>query len=73
MSPKRKSIWLPIISKFRRLLASWKKNILIGGRVVLINSVMFVLPLYQMSIYCMPKTVLKEINVLLNGFFMGCN
>lgn len=46
-NPRRRGTWNPVIEKVRSRLASWKgRNLSIGGRVTLINSVLNSLPLY---------------------------
>ncbi|KAJ0680602.1 putative RNA-directed DNA polymerase [Helianthus annuus] len=52
----RISNWQPVYDIFRSRLATWKVHLLsIGGRVVLIKSVMKSLPNYYFSIYKAPK------------------
>jgi hypothetical protein len=46
-NPRRKSTWLPIIESMNKRLGVWNgRNLSIGGRVTLINSVLSSLPLY---------------------------
>ncbi|XP_039122026.1 uncharacterized protein LOC120258641 [Dioscorea cayenensis subsp. rotundata] len=53
----RKQDWEGIITKIRRRLSSWKvKQLSIGGRLMLVNSVLFALPTtYWMSIFRLPS------------------
>lgn len=60
-NPRRASTWKPVIDKFKSRLTRWKgRNLSIGGRVTLINSVLSVLPLYFFSFYKAPKKVIDN-------------
>jgi hypothetical protein len=61
-NPRRRATWIPIIESMRNRLNTWKgRNLSIGGRVTLINSVLSSLPLYFFSIYKAPSCVIKEL------------
>jgi hypothetical protein len=58
VSPSRLHIidWLPLEEKSKKRLAAWKGgNMFIAGRSTLINSSLNNAPVYQMSIYLLPK------------------
>ncbi|KAJ6860028.1 hypothetical protein NC651_036381 [Populus alba x Populus x berolinensis] len=46
-------------------LSSWKGRLLsMVWRAVLIKSVLIVIPLYYMSMFCIPKTIAQKITVM---------
>ncbi|GJV27295.1 putative RNA-directed DNA polymerase, eukaryota, reverse transcriptase zinc-binding domain protein [Tanacetum coccineum] len=58
----RISNWQTLIDQFHMRLSSWKANLLsIGGRLMLIKSVLVSLGIYYLSIYKAPEIVLKEL------------
>ncbi|GJY15140.1 hypothetical protein Tco_0385562 [Tanacetum coccineum] len=64
--------WLPIIRKFSSKLADWKVRLLsVGGRLSLIKSVLGNLPTYYMSLYLMPSSIQKKLEMMRNKFFIG--
>jgi hypothetical protein len=55
--------WKIIEEKFQKKLSSWKGKLLsVGGRLVLINSVLTSLAMYMLSFFEIPKGVLKKLN-----------
>nr|GEW35503.1 RNA-directed DNA polymerase, eukaryota, reverse transcriptase zinc-binding domain protein [Tanacetum cinerariifolium] len=59
-SMSRKLAWADTVQKLRSRLSKWKvKTLSIGGRLTLLKSVLGASPLYNMSIYKVPKGVLK--------------
>ena len=53
----------------RRRLALWKRQYLSkGGRITLIKSTLSNIPLYQMSVFRMPKSVARRIEKLQRDF-----
>lgn len=66
--PKRQD-WEGLIFKIRKRLSSWKvKHLSFGGRLTLINSVIFAIPTYWMSLFRLPCWVIKEINRIWRDF-----
>nr|GFB66415.1 RNA-directed DNA polymerase, eukaryota [Tanacetum cinerariifolium] len=58
----------------RSRLSKWKvKTLSIGGRLTLLKSVLDASPLYNMSIYKVPKGVLKEMEAIWCNFFNGAD
>jgi hypothetical protein len=54
--------WLTVEERFEKRLSCWKgKNLLLGGRLSLFNSVLSSLPMYMMSFFSIPKGVLKSL------------
>lgn len=61
-NPRKIEMWKEVINDVRRCLEKWRGRFLsIGGRVMLINSVLNTVSLYLLSFYRFPKKVLKEI------------
>ncbi|GJT91395.1 RNA-directed DNA polymerase, eukaryota [Tanacetum coccineum] len=59
-SMSRHKAWDDIIHKLTSRLSNWKaKTLSIGGRLTLLKSVLGASPIYSMSIYKVPKGVLK--------------
>jgi hypothetical protein len=51
-------------------LSSWKgKYLSVGGRLVLINSVLSSLPMFMLSFFEIPKCVLEKIDYFRSRFF----
>lgn len=51
VSPRLNSSWKDVIEKVRKRLASWKRRYLsFGGRIVLIKSVLFSLPIFYVIV-----------------------
>ncbi|GJS20669.1 RNA-directed DNA polymerase, eukaryota, partial [Tanacetum coccineum] len=58
----RHKAWDDVVLKLRTRLSKWKaKTLSIGGRLTLLKSVLGASPLYTMSIFKVPKGVLKHI------------
>lgn len=71
-NPRGVSTWQPIIDSIKIRLNSWKsRQLSIGGRVTLINSVLSSLPLYLFPFYKAPKKVIGEIVKLQRRFLWG--
>ncbi|GJW32292.1 hypothetical protein Tco_0052324 [Tanacetum coccineum] len=68
----RLQTWNDVTSKIMSRLSRWKlKTLSIGGRLTLLKSVLSSTPLYQMSIFKVPKGVLKNLESLRCKFFHG--
>ncbi|XP_073260583.1 uncharacterized protein [Populus alba] len=71
-NPKRISTWKPVLYQIRGRLNSWKGRLLsLAGRTILIKSVISAIPLYYMSIFCIPKTVAHKITAMQAWFLWG--
>ena len=70
---KATSVWDGVEEKVRRRLALWKHQYIIpkGGRIILIKSTMTSMPLYQMSLFRMPKLVARRLEKLPRDFLWG--
>lgn len=55
--------WLPLDEKLLKRLDGWKGNTLsIGGRLTLIMACLSNIPIYYMSMYLLPKTIIKRMD-----------
>ena len=71
-NPNRISTWKPVLSQIRRRLNFGKGRLLsIAGRAILIKSVISAIPLYYMSIFCIPKAVAHKIITMQSQFLWG--
>jgi hypothetical protein len=53
--------WQVIKNRIEKKLSGWKEKLLsVGGRLVLINSVLSSLPIFMMSFFELPKGVLQK-------------
>nr|GEV35673.1 RNA-directed DNA polymerase, eukaryota, reverse transcriptase zinc-binding domain protein [Tanacetum cinerariifolium] len=67
------SIGCSIMDKYFRYLGVKVKTLSIGGRLTLLKSVLGASPIYNMSIYKVPKGVLKTMESIRNSFFNGAD
>ncbi|KAJ0797670.1 putative RNA-directed DNA polymerase [Helianthus annuus] len=66
--------WEPIIEVFQKRLSGWKSRVLsIGGRVVLIKSVLESLPVYYFSLFKVPVMVKNKLEAMIKRFLWGGN
>ena len=66
---KALSTWDGVEERMRRRLALWKRQYLSkDGRITLIKSTLASIPIYQMSIFRMPKSVIKRLEKLQRDF-----
>ena len=71
-NPSRLVFWEPLISRIRSRLSGWKsKHLSLGGRLVLLKSVLSSLPVYALSFFKAPSGIVSSIESILNNFFGG--
>lgn len=71
---KSKGIWNRVVKKCEKKLVSWKSQYLsLGGRLILINSVLDAMPTYMMSLFPMHASVVKRLDVLRKNFMWQGN
>lgn len=67
-------IWKPLVDKVTDILYLWKqKTLSIGGRITLIKSVLGSLPLYYMSLYHAPISVINSLKRIRRDFCWGAS
>ncbi|GKB35851.1 RNA-directed DNA polymerase, eukaryota [Tanacetum coccineum] len=70
----RYKAWDDVVLKLKTRLSKWKaKTLSIGGRLTLLKSVLGASPLYNMSIFKVPKGVLKVMESIRSNFFKGAS
>ncbi|GAU23391.1 hypothetical protein TSUD_334390 [Trifolium subterraneum] len=71
-NPRRMSTWEPLVERIRKKLNSWgNKHISLGGRLVLINSVLNSIPIFYLSFMKMPAQVIKKVTRIQRDFLWG--
>jgi hypothetical protein len=62
--------WNVLLERIEKKLSSWKgKHLSVGGRLVLINSVLTSLPMFMMSFFEIPQVILRKLDYLRSRFF----
>nr|GFA10581.1 RNA-directed DNA polymerase, eukaryota [Tanacetum cinerariifolium] len=68
----RHNAWGSTVDKLRSRLSKWKvKTLSIGGRLTLLKAVFGASPLYNMSIFKVPKGILNSMEAIRSKFFNG--
>ena len=66
------SVWDGVEERVRRRLALWKPQYISKGRkITLIKSTMASMPIYQMSLFRMPKVVARRLEKIQRDFLWG--
>ena len=69
---RKKKFWEPVLKKLKSRLSVWKGRFLsMAGRICLIKSVLFAIPLYYLSLFKAPKVVCKSITSIQSSFLWG--
>ncbi|GJV44440.1 putative RNA-directed DNA polymerase [Tanacetum coccineum] len=62
--------WNMVINHFRDQLSSWKANSLsIGGRLTLVKSMLGILPIYYLSLFKAPVSIINTLESIRSRFF----
>ena len=62
--------WEPLINRINSRLSGWKsRHLSLGGRLVLLKSVLSSLPIYAFSFFKAPSGIVSSIESILNNFF----
>ncbi|RVX16052.1 putative ribonuclease H protein [Vitis vinifera] len=65
-------VWDGVEERFRRRLSMWKRQYLSkGGRATLIRSTLSNLPIYLMSLLCLPSSVRRRLEKIQRDFLWG--
>ncbi|GJY73440.1 RNA-directed DNA polymerase, eukaryota [Tanacetum coccineum] len=68
----RAQAWKEVVDKVKNHLSKWKmKALSIGGRLTLLKSVLGAIPIFHMSIFRVPLTVLQMLESLRGHLLMG--
>ncbi|GJZ16640.1 hypothetical protein Tco_0552763 [Tanacetum coccineum] len=68
----RKQAWKEVVDKVLSRLSRWKNKLLsIGGRLTLLKSVLGSMPIFHMSIFKVPSSILKSLESIRSRFFNG--
>jgi len=71
-NPRIDKTWQPLLKLLTNRLGSWgNKYVSLGGRVVLLNSVLNAIPIFYLSVMKMPVKVWKKIVCLQREFLWG--
>ncbi|GAU32684.1 hypothetical protein TSUD_145580 [Trifolium subterraneum] len=71
-NPRLSTTWAPMLDLLKRRLGKWgNKYISLGGRIVLINSVLSSIPIFFLSYMKMPLKVWREVVRLQRNFLWG--
>ncbi|RVW95287.1 Transposon TX1 uncharacterized 149 kDa protein [Vitis vinifera] len=69
---KSTSVWDGVEDRFRKRLGMWKRQYLSkGGRTTLIQSTLSNLPIYLMSLLCLPSVVRRRLEKIQRDFLWG--
>jgi hypothetical protein len=67
-----KKDWASIDERFQKKLCSWKGKLLsVGGRLVLINSVLTSLAMFMSSFFEIPRGFLQKLDYYRSFFFLA--
>ena len=62
--------WKHVEKRFQKRLSCWRSKMSsVGGRLVLINSVLSSLPMFMMSFFEIPRGVSKKLDYFRSRFF----
>nr|GFC45887.1 RNA-directed DNA polymerase, eukaryota, reverse transcriptase zinc-binding domain protein [Tanacetum cinerariifolium] len=68
----RHNAWASTVDKLRSHLSKWEvKTLSIGGRLILLKPVLDASPLYNMSIFKVPKGIMNSMEAIRSKFFNG--
>jgi hypothetical protein len=71
-NPRKTRTWEPVINSLRKRLLSWKNRALsMGGRLVLLKSVLTALPIYFLSFFKAPSGIISLLESLFKKFLWG--
>ncbi|GJR76612.1 hypothetical protein Tco_0088977 [Tanacetum coccineum] len=71
-SMSRVHAWTEVVDRVKNRLSKWKmKALSIGGRLTLLKSVLGSMPIFHMSIFRAPLSVLRTLESIRNHFFNG--
>jgi len=64
----------PVVERFHKKLAGWKSNLLSrGGRLTLLKSTLCSLPIYFMSLFTIPASIVSRLEKIIRDFLWNSN
>jgi exonuclease III len=70
--PRKLVFWYPLVDRIKRRLSDWKsRNLSMGGRLILLKSVLSSIPVYFLSFFKAPSGIISILESLFNAFFWG--
>jgi len=70
--PRRLQFWYPLVERIRSWLTGWKcTNSSLGGRLILLKSVLSSIPVYFLSFFKAPSGIISILDSLFTNFFRG--
>jgi hypothetical protein len=71
-NPRRLTTWEPLLEALRKRLGTWEnKYVSLGGRIVLLNSVLNAIPVFYLSYLKIPIQVWKKVRPIQRDFLWG--
>ena len=65
---KCKAVWDPVVERFWKKLAGWKSKLLSRGRLTLLKSSLWSLPIYFMSLLTIPVSIAHSLEKIMRDF-----
>jgi len=70
--PRKLQFWQPLVERIRNRLSGWKcKNLSMGGRLILLKSVLSSIPVYFLSFFKAPSGIISTLDSLFINFLWG--
>jgi hypothetical protein len=71
-NPRRLATWEPMVNTLTKKLNSWShRHVSLGGRLVLLNSVLNSIPIFYLSFMRMPAQIIKKVTRIQREFLWG--
>lgn len=71
-NPRRAKTWQPVVDVLRKRLTRWRgRHLSLGGRIVLLKSILSSIPLYFLSLFRIPRKVLTILIGIQRNFLWG--
>jgi hypothetical protein len=72
--PRKLAFWYLLVDRIKRRLSDWKScNLSMGGRLILLKSVLSSIPVYFLSFFKTPSGIISTLESLFNAFcWEGC-
>ncbi|GAU29337.1 hypothetical protein TSUD_227080 [Trifolium subterraneum] len=69
---RKLQFWYPLVDKIRNRLSGWKcKHLSMGGRLILLKSVLSSMPVYFLSFFKAPAGIISSLNSIFCQFLWG--